>query len=237
MLQTKSGNKDSNVNIFENASVNEIEIITTSEEIGSKDRSTILHVSNNTASNIEINTASSEYNFNHKSIQNENNHVDSFEKSISRRVINKRQVTNNCEIAMQILSENQNNKRSDQVLSFSRKSNSPESDYKHESEDKAPFKNGSIKELDGEKSESSLKIHLKKCTLKLMKLSTEEIQNWSHLRQNKKKYVENTTIINLKTSEKIFTCTYCNKSFSRKHSVIAHERTHTGEKTFECKYY
>ena len=35
--------------------------------------------------------------------------------------------------------------------------------------------------------------------------------------------------------DKVFTCNVCNRSFGYKHVLQNHERTHTGEKPFECK--
>ena len=69
-----------------------------------------------------------------------------------------------------------------------------------------------------------------------MKLPTEKIQNWSQMEQNKNKDVENTPIMNLKTSEKNFTHAFCDKKIERKDSVIVHELNHTDEKPFACKY-
>jgi uncharacterized Zn-finger protein len=35
--------------------------------------------------------------------------------------------------------------------------------------------------------------------------------------------------------DKVFTCPICHRSFGYKHVLQNHERTHTGEKPFECR--
>ena len=76
-LQTKSVNKEDNGDTLENMAVHWIEIETNSERTRNEDRSTILHVSNNTALNIQKDNTSDD-NINHKDIQNENDLVNSF---------------------------------------------------------------------------------------------------------------------------------------------------------------
>lgn len=40
---------------------------------------------------------------------------------------------------------------------------------------------------------------------------------------------------NIANRDKVFTCPICHRSFGYKHVLQNHERTHTGEKPFECK--
>ena len=107
-------------------------------------------------------------------------------------LLDKETATNNFGMDVQTHIEDRNDRISDQVLSYSRKNNSskPNNSNKPVSENNHldQFQNRNVEKNNWENSKFNAKILLKKCNLKLMKLSTEEIQNWSQMKQNNKTY-------------------------------------------------
>ena len=76
----------------------------------------------------------------------------------------------------------------------------------------------------------------KEVTTDPLAFSEEPPLNVNQVNQEYYIATENITKELIHTDDKLFSCSYCEKKYSRKGSLKLHEMIHTGEKPFPCSY-